>query len=629
MSDETHSTVPDRDTNTPVEGFQAGTTFADHRIEAELGRGGMGVVYRARHLLLDLPRALKVLAEPLAEDERFRARFRREARLAAAVDHPGVVRVHHAGQEDGRLYISMALVDGPDLGGLVAGTGPLAPARAGRLVGQIAAGLEAAHAAGLIHRDVKPSNVVLEQRSGSENAVITDFGLARILDDTSGLTLSGDFLGSVDFAAPEQIEGSGTDARTDVYSLGALAYFLLTGSAPFANRSSAAKLVAHVNAERPRPSDAGAPVSAAADEAVMRAMATDPAERFPTPGRFAEVLGPALASPGASKPQTAKPSWTVGAFVVIVAAIAVTALMALGGEPDGKGPAHHAAADGPGRVEATIRVGDGPTALATRSGTTWVAARDSGEVQAISLKDAKVDKARTIDLGESGQPISVAVGFDSVWIVDDTRNVLIRAPLDAPENRVTIPLTDPKDVAVSPRSVWVAQEDADSVVQIDPETNAVAATLPVADGPRSVSYGDGGVWVACIEAGSVLPIDAKTAEQGKPIEAGTRPNEATVGNKAIWVIDNLEGVVRRIDPEDLVAGEPIQVGARPRGVVADSGSIWVTNAADGTVTRIDESRRRQVGEPIKVGTEPTDISAGGGSLWTANFNDDTVSRIEP
>ncbi len=630
MSDETRSTVPGHDPGAPREGLHPGTTFADHRIEAELGRGGMGVVYRARHLVLDLPRALKVLAEPLAGDERFRARFRREARLAAAVDHPGVVKVHHAGEEDGRLYISMSLVDGPDLGRLVADSGPLEPARVGRLVGQIASGLEAAHAAGLIHRDIKPSNVVLEQRSGSENAVITDFGLARILDDRSGMTLSGDFLGSVDFAAPEQIEGSSADARTDVYSLGALAYFLLTGTAPFANRSSAAKLVAHVNAERPRPSEAGAPISAAADEAVMRAMAADPAERFPTPGRCAEVLGPALADPATSQAQTAKPSWAVGAFVVIVAAIAVSVLLMLGGEPDGKGPARRAVETGPGRVEATIRVGDAPTALATRSGTTWVAARDSGEVEAISFGDAKVDKARTIDLGEGGEPISVAVGFDSVWIADGDREALIRAPLEAPDDRVIIPLADPTDVVVSPRSVWVAQEDADSVAKVNPETNAVEEILPVADGPRSVSYGDGGVWVACIEAGTVLRIDAGEAEvQGKPIEAGTRPNDIAVGETGIWVIDNLEGVVRRIDPEKLIAGNPIEVGARPRGVVADSGSIWVANSEDGTVTRIDESRRHQVGEPIEVGAEPADISAGGGSIWTANFDDDTVSRIEP
>ena len=630
MSDETRSTVPGHDPGVPLEGLQAGTTLADHRIEAELGRGGMGVVYRARLLALDQPRALKVLAEALAQDERFRARFRREAKLAAAVDHPGVVRVHHAGEDDGRLYISMALVDGPDLGQLVADSGPMEPARVARLVGQIAAGLEAAHAAGLIHRDVKPSNVVLEQRSGEENAVITDFGLARILDDSSGLTLSGDFLGSVDFAAPEQIEGSGADSRTDVYSLGALAYFLLTGTAPFANRSSAAKLVSHVNAERPRPSAAGAPVSAAADEAVMRAMATDPAERFPTPGRFAEILGPALANPAGAMSPAAKPSWLVGAFVAAVAAIAVTVLLALGGEPDGKGAARRAAAEGPGRVEATIRVGDGPTALATRAGTTWVAARASGEVEAISHGDAEVDTERTIVLAEGGEPISVAVGFDSVWIVDGARDLLIRTPLEDPDQRVTIPLTDPIDVVVSPRSVWVAQKEADSVVQIDPETNAVVETLPVADGPQSVSYGDGGIWVACIEAGTVLRIDAATAEvQGKPIAAGTRPNEATVGEKAIWVIDNLEGVVRRIDLTSLVAGEPIQVGARPRGAIADSGSIWVTNSEDGTVTRIDESRRRQVGDPIPVGAEPTDISAGGGSIWTANFEDATVSRIEP
>ena len=251
-------------------------------------------------------------------------------------------------------------------------------------------------------------------------------------------------------------------------------------------------------------------------------------------------------------------------------------------------------------------------------------------MNAISVRDSKADASRAIALDGEGEPTSVAVGFGSVWIVDSARDVLIRAPNDAAGERVVIPLEDPKDVVVSPRAVWVAEEGTDSVAQVDPRTNTVAATLPVADGPRSISYGNGEVWVACIEAGTVLRIQAGTAEvQGKPIEAGTRPNDVAVGEQGVWVIDNLEGVVRRIDPEALVAGEPIEVGARPRGIVADSGSVWVANSEEGTVTRIDESRRLQVGEPIEVGAEPADISAGGGSIWTSNFAGDTVSRIEP
>ncbi|MDQ3729575.1 MAG: serine/threonine protein kinase, partial [Actinomycetota bacterium] len=188
-------------------GLGPGVTFANHRIEAELGRGGMGVVYRAHELTLDRPRALKVVAGDLASDAKFKERFRREARLAASVDHPNVVAVHHAGEEAGLPYLSMSLVDGPNLEALVNATGPLDPARASRLISQIAAGLEAAHARGLVHRDVKPSNVLISEGEDPERVVVTDFGLSRLVDDDGGVTQTGDFLGSTDYVAPEQIEG--------------------------------------------------------------------------------------------------------------------------------------------------------------------------------------------------------------------------------------------------------------------------------------------------------------------------------------------------------------------------------------------------------------------------------------
>src|SRR5688572_26219091 len=235
-----------------------GVTFANHRIEQELGRGGMGVIYRARELTLDRERALKVIADELASDPRFGERFRREARLAASVEHPNVVTVHHAGEEGGLPFLSMSLVPGPDLGALVDATGPLDPERASNLITQIATGLEAAHARGLVHRDVKPSNVLVAGDGSDERAVVTDFGLSRLVGEDHGLTQTGDFLGSTDWVAPEQIEGGEIDARADVYALGALAFFLLAGKAPFAGRSEAAKLVAHVNADRPKPSEQGA-----------------------------------------------------------------------------------------------------------------------------------------------------------------------------------------------------------------------------------------------------------------------------------------------------------------------------------------------------------------------------------
>jgi streptogramin lyase/tRNA A-37 threonylcarbamoyl transferase component Bud32 len=602
-----------------------GVTFANHRIEAEIGRGGMGVVYRAHELALDRERALKVVADELASDPRFSQRFRREARLAASVDHPNVIAVHQAGEVDGLPYLSMSLVEGPDLGTLVDATGPMDPGRAGVLITQVAAGLEAAHARGLVHRDVKPSNVLVADHDGGERAVVTDFGLSRLVGEDQGITQTGDFLGSTDYVSPEQIEGEGVDGRADVYSLGALAFFLLTGHAPFAGRSEAAKLVAHVNADRPRPSNAGAPSSPAIDDAVVRAMAVEPSERFATPTAFAD----AFAAGVAGGPAVPEPGVAVGVGIVAVAAAAVIFLLSLGEATQGPPPIKPDLADIPaGRETAAIEVGQGPTALATKSGVTRVAARDAGLVQSIPVSGQHLKREQEVDLGPDAEPSSVAVGFGSLWIVDEDRLVRTSGGASAP---VDFPLGGgPKDVVASPTGIWVALEDSDEVARIDPATNAASDELPVCDGPRTVSYGDGGIWAVCIEAGTVLRIDEDAARvEGKPIPAGTRPNDLAVGTDGIWVIDNLEGVVRRIDPKTLHVSKPIEVGARPRGIVAARGSVWISNSEDGTVTRIRESDRRQVADPIEVGDGPADISAGGGFIWTANFLSNTVSRIEP
>ena len=228
-----------------------GSEFAGHRIEAELGRGGMGVVYRARHTALDRERALKVIAADLASDERFRARFSRESRLAASIENPNVIPVHHAGEESGRLYLSMRIVDGPDLGALVGEQGPLDPRRVADIVAQVANGLDAAHERGLVHRDVKPANVLVEGIAGAERAYVTDFGISRLRATETSVTTTGEFLGTADYVAPEQIRGDAVDHRADVYALGGLAYFLLTGEPPFPNRSQPGKLVAHITAPRP------------------------------------------------------------------------------------------------------------------------------------------------------------------------------------------------------------------------------------------------------------------------------------------------------------------------------------------------------------------------------------------
>src|SRR6476661_2581763 len=258
-----------------------GTQFGAYRIESVAGQGGMGVVYRATQLGLDRAVALKVITPAFAHDEEFRARFQREARLAASIEHPNVIPVYEAGEHDGTLFIAMRFVDGTDLKTLLNREGRLEPIRAARFVNQIASALDAAHAAGLVHRDVKPANALL---ASQDHIYLTDFGLTKRAASGSAMTKTGQMVGTVDYVAPEQVEGGSVDARTDVYSLACVLYHLLTGKVPFDKPTEMAKLFAHVHEDPPRPSDSVPGTPGALDDVVWRGMAKDPSKRYLSAG---------------------------------------------------------------------------------------------------------------------------------------------------------------------------------------------------------------------------------------------------------------------------------------------------------------------------------------------------------
>jgi len=270
------------------------STFAGCRIEAVAGRGGMGVVYRATQLGLDRAVALKLVAPERAADANFRTRFERESRVAAAIEHPNVIPVYGAGEEDGRLYLLMRWVPGTDLQALIRRSGHLDHVHAANIVAQVAAGLDAAHAVGLVHRDVKPANVLLGGEDGSGHVYLSDFGLTLDPSADTRVTDSGEWFGTVDFMAPEQFEGDGPDARTDVYALGCVLNAALTGEPPFARGSVPGTILAHLNDPPPRPS-ATAGVPQAFDGVVARALAKRPSDRYRSAGELATA---ALAAAG-------------------------------------------------------------------------------------------------------------------------------------------------------------------------------------------------------------------------------------------------------------------------------------------------------------------------------------------
>jgi serine/threonine protein kinase len=275
-----------------------GSVIAGFRLDSFQGRGGMGAVYEATELSLERRVALKLILPEFAEDAGFRARFKREARLAAQIDHPHAVPVYQAGERDGQLYIAMRYVEGSDLEALVTSERGLHPRHAATLVAQVAQALDAAHERGMVHRDLKPENVLLEQRRASLHAYLTDFGLSKAVGSTSGVTKSGTWVGTVDFAAPEQLQARDVDARTDVYALGCMLYHALTAHAPFERPREVATLIAHLS--EPPPAIASVrpdcPASQALDLVIAHALAKHPGDRYPSAGALADAAAMAAAT---------------------------------------------------------------------------------------------------------------------------------------------------------------------------------------------------------------------------------------------------------------------------------------------------------------------------------------------
>ena len=271
-----------------------GSSIGGYTIESLLGRGGMSTVYIAEDAKLGRKVALKIMSEELSENEAFRSRFIREAKMAANLEHPNIVPVYDAGEADDVLYLAMRVIRGTDLRRVITEEGPMDAERTMGIMRQIASALDAAHRAGLVHRDVKPANILLSHEGEEEHAYLSDFGLTKHVSSRSGLTQTGTFMGTIDYVAPEQIRGDEVDGRTDLYSLACVLYECLTGEVPFTKDQDVAILFAHLEDERPRISAKRPDLSAAIDDVLARAMAKQKEERFATCLAFVDAARRAL-----------------------------------------------------------------------------------------------------------------------------------------------------------------------------------------------------------------------------------------------------------------------------------------------------------------------------------------------
>jgi tRNA A-37 threonylcarbamoyl transferase component Bud32 len=296
-----------------------GTEVGGYRIIEPLGSGATSIVYRAEHVRLGRSAALKLLTPAVGQAD-FRERFLRESQLAASLDHPSIVPVYDAGEEDDLLYIAMACVEGRDLKTLLAEEGRLPLRRALRIGGQIASALDSAHARGLVHRDVKPANVLV---GADDRAFLSDFGVVKELA-SNGTTRTGSFIGTIEYSAPEQIEGRDVDARTDVYSLACVLYECLTGTPPFHRASEVAVLNAHLHAPPPRLTKAVPELPAALEQVLAKALSKSPLDRYASCGEFL-----AAARAGASERRVHRRRLALSVGLLGLAAL-VGAALALG-----------------------------------------------------------------------------------------------------------------------------------------------------------------------------------------------------------------------------------------------------------------------------------------------------------
>jgi streptogramin lyase len=563
----------------------------------------------------------------------------------------------------------MRYVKGTDLGALVAREGPLDPGRAALVVAQVAAALDAAHAHGLVHRDIKPANVLVERRDEEERAYLTDFGLTKRSDARSELTRTGQWVGTLDYAAPEQIAGGPVDARADVYALGCVLYKTLVGSAPFGEREDVAKLYAHVN-EEPAPvteSQPGLPPQL--DDVLRRALAKNPEDRFASAGDLgraaraaAEGLAPALSersvatgsaaptvgaerpteplpgapptTPAATTPMTARaPSaarrWApLGAAAAALVAVAVVAVVALlGGDGDN-------ALEADSFDTSSIAVGTSPAGLAVGEDGVWVGIDEEDAVKRIDPDSGEVADSIEVSEGADG---SLAIGEGFVWVRSDGDTVTKIDP-DSRQvvgNPIEVPIDSDGELAIGEGSVWTANPSADSVARIDPDTGRVREFQATGLGPE-IAVSDGSVWVTGEERPSVKRIDPESGEVEETIDLGGAETvffggSLAAGEGGVWVTHPDEETLFRIDPgSGELDGRPIQLPDGFDGdVTVGGGAVWVRSSSDGAVLRVDPETRRRVGRPISAGSSSSGrVVVGYQSAWVSQGDSDTVTRLE-
>jgi serine/threonine-protein kinase len=549
--------------------------------------------------------------------------------------------MYDAGEDAGVLYIAMRFVDGVDLATLIARDGPLDPARAARIVAQVASALDAAHEAGLVHRDVKPSNVLLPARGAGrgEHAYLGDFGLTKRVLSESGVTGSSAFIGTIAYVAPEQIEGQAVDGKADQYSLACLAYECLTGHRPFERDTDIANLYAHIRDPFPSVGDAvPADLAPAVDAILARGAAKRPADRYPSSGDMAEDLLRAVgASASDSRPITApvtsrvaprrRRRLLVGGVAALVVILAVGGLVMFGGlgTPTpvltGNGLAAIDATTGIARAVTTFEVE--PSGIAADDTAAWVV---HFAAERVSRVDAATEEVAAIEVG--GGPVSITtgnLGTDEdpdrfVWVTHSADRTLWEIDADPPYNDSIQTLGfRPGGLAFGEGSLWIIVTQADAVDQVDAaRLQGVGEPIEVGAGPVAVVAGSAAAWVSngLDRSLSRIPATLGTAEPARPLDFTPGTLALDPEANALWIIDTDGDAVVRYDTTSRSVVALIEVGQSPVSVAVGAGSVWVANESEGTVSRIDPATNTVIAT-IPIGGAPQGIAVSGTTVWVA------------
>jgi hypothetical protein len=668
--------------------MEVGDQFAGYRIESLVGRGGMGVVYRATQLDLGRAVALKVIAPEALEDEAARARFVSEARHAASIDDPNIVPIFAAGEAEGMAYFAMRFVEGDDLRTRVRRDGPLAPPGAAAILQSAAAALDAIHRAGLVHRDVKPANILL---GAGDHVYLTDFGLARqILARGGTATGAGRWAGSLHYAAPEQIRGGRVDARADIYALGGVLVFMLTGRVPFDRDTDEAVLWAHVGEPPPRPSELRPGVPRAFDEVVQRAMAKLPADRYASAGdlgRAARAAAEGRRAPqpagtvarGAASPTGAiavaglsddaptvtaaryhaavpaiRPWWrsplyitgataAIGLFVAGAIATAIRGHHPDGGALEAGTPPPATTTPSPTaspspvappsfpRVALTFRdVVHRPNAVARVGSELWVTSASQPLVRLDAMTGARLGGVAAVPAG--GKAISVR--GDRVWVANTRQKQAVCLSAATREVLARARLSGPAvDIAADASGgAWVAlhgprRDGPDTVAHYD-ESGRLLRSVTIQPGVSSIALGGDALWVAALRVAKIVRIDPASGAKTNWARLVLAAYGLAYGGGYLWAGSPNDDAVYRVDPRVRDSAAWRSAGRRPEQLAYAAGRLFVASSNGQSLLVLDPRTLKPAHAPLPMPLDPFAVTADARHVWVTGIGENTVTRID-